>query len=133
MYVTVAVNVQELVESRGASLIRGEVLSWLMFMHFLANVSAPLVLGWATSLQPADARYMFLTGVLVSMVAAGCLQRIIYLGLMPSGISSGTQISEESKNGSSGDFKAIQWGSSQDDIGNGDGKEVAQSVPTSMV
>lgn len=94
-------------EARGGSSIRGEVLSWMTFVQFVANISAPLVLGYMTSLQPVDARYMFLTCTCISVVSAGILYRIIHLGLMP-----GTG---NSKNSASGGFKAIRWGSGQDE------------------
>ena len=104
---------QELVESRGGSLIRGEVLSWMTFVQFVANVSAPMVLGSFTAMAPADARYMFLAAACTSLFAGAMLQRIVHLRLLPRSAVVGARNAERSKrsdNGSSpGDAVAIQW------------------------
>lgn len=104
---------QELVEARGGGAIRGEVLSWLTLIQFSANISAPMVMGWATSFSPVDGRYMFLLGVFMSIVASSILLRVMQMESHPMDTHSGTARLEK---GSVEDppkaFRSIQWASS---------------------
>lgn len=113
-------RVQELVEARGGSSIRGEVLSWMTFVQFVANVSAPMILGAFTAIQPKDARFMFLAASSTSVFAGFMLRRIVQLKLMPQSTVTGTRnrnSSKRSDNGSSpDDFQHLQWGSEQEQM-----------------
>jgi hypothetical protein len=99
------------VEARGGALIRGEILSWVQFVAFSASVTAPLLLGWVTAIEPLDARYMFLLCTGFSIVSAAILQRVLHLKLLPSQSASeeeGLHIE------SSGRYRAMQWGDTEE-------------------
>lgn len=86
-------RMQDIIERRKGAAVRGEVLSWLVFMQTMANVVGPLILGTLAAISIVDGRVAFYVCAATS-VAAAALIILMDRELHP---SSGSDAAERAK------------------------------------